>query len=274
MTAAPDRAERLDVALVSRGLARSRAQAQEWISAGQVRIGDRTAHKASERVSDGQELVVDSDDGGWVGRAAHKLVGALEAFVPVAAAVPGARCVDVGASTGGFTQVLLRQGAGSVVALDVGHGQLVPQIADDPRVEEVSGTNVRDVSAASLGGAADVVVSDLSFISLTLVMAQLADLTAPTGHLVVLVKPQFEVGRQALGKGGVVRSGRLRADAVRDVVDAARSHDLAPHGLAPSPLVGGTGNQEYLLWLRHTTAGMMAPMDLETVLDRITGEAR
>ncbi|WP_269431146.1 TlyA family RNA methyltransferase [Luteipulveratus halotolerans] len=204
-----------------------------------------------------------------MGRAAYKLLGALETFAGLAEAIPGARCIDVGASTGGFTQVLLSRDASTVLALDVGHDQLVDEIAHDPRVTDLPGTNVRDIDVDALGGPADVVVADLSFISLPLVIARLADLTSTDGHLMVLVKPQFEVGRDALARTGVVQSAQLRARSVSGVVDAARRQGLVPHGLAPSPVAGGTGNREYLLWLRHSTAGMMAAMDLNAALEQI-----
>lgn len=266
VTAAPVRA---DVALVSRGLARSRAQARELIQAQAVTLDGGVLRKASEKVSADQELTVEVAPDPWVGRAAYKLLGAFEAFAGLAQAVDGARCIDVGASTGGFTQVLLSRGAATVLALDVGHDQLVDELSQDPRVTDLPGTNVRDVDVAGLGGPADVVVADLSFISLPLVMARLAHMTVVDGHLMVLVKPQFEVGRNALARTGVVQSPQLRARSVSGAVDSARQHGLVPHGLAQSPVAGGTGNVEYLLWLRHETTGMMTAMDLNAALEQI-----
>ena len=154
----------------------------------------------------------------------------------------------MGASTGGFTQVLLEQGARSVLALDVGRGQLSPVIQDDPRVDERSGVNVRDVSAAELGGPFDLLVADLSFISLTIVLPALAALVHPGGDLVLLVKPQFEVGRDRLGSDGVVRSEQQRREAVEAVRSAARRDRLTVRRVVPSALSGASGNVEYFLW--------------------------
>ncbi|AKU18916.1 hypothetical protein VV02_13780 [Luteipulveratus mongoliensis] len=263
---------RVDVALVNRGLVRSRAQAREQIDAGNVTIDGDIVRKPSVRVSAEQVIAVTGERDPWVGRAAYKLLAALEAFGPRGLDVAGARCVDVGASTGGFTQVLLHCGAAHVVALDVGRDQLAREIASDPRVQEISGTSVRGVTSAQVAPG-DVVVADLSFISLSLVMADIAALTRPSGHVVVLVKPQFEVGREALARDGVVRSGELRARAVEGVLTAARTSDLSPHGLLVSPVVGGTGNQEYLLWLRFGEAGMMTAMDLTQQLAQISGRS-
>ena len=170
---------------------------------------------------------------------------------PAVSAVRGRRCLDVGASTGGFTQVLLAAGAASVVALDVGHGQLAPAVAQDPRVEERSGTNVRDVTSADFGGGFELVVADLSFISLTLVLPVLAELLLPGGDLVGLVKPQFEVGRERLGKTGVVRSEEQRQQAVESAREAATRSGLTVQAVVPSRTVGVSGNLEYFLWARR-----------------------
>lgn len=242
---------RIDVYLVSSGLARSRGQARELIDAGRVTLDGRGVARASERVAPGSMVQAQSDR--WVGRAAHKLLAALERF-EVAEAVAGKRCLDLGASTGGFTQVLLEHGAAHVVALDVGHGQLAPLVAGDPRVEERSGLNVRDVGSGDLGEPFDIVVADLSFISLRLVLPVIAEQLAPGGDAFVLVKPQFEVGRDRLGRGGVVRSEQERRRAVREVLLAAADDGLVPVRLAKSPLPGGGGNVEYLVWLRHAAA--------------------
>ncbi|BDZ58327.1 hypothetical protein GCM10025872_19840 [Barrientosiimonas endolithica] len=168
--------------------------------------------------------------------------------------------------------MLLERGARQVTALDVGHGQLVTQLQEDPRVVERSGTNVREVGADDLGGPFDLVVSDLSFISLRLVLDRLAALATPGGDVVVLVKPQFEVGREVLGRTGVVRSARQRAEVTEAVVDEAARHGLRAHGLVDSPVTGGTGNREYLLWLAARTEGMMSAMDLRAAFDRIAAE--
>lgn len=245
---------RLDVTLVRRGLARSRAQAQALIASGGVMVDGTIATKPSTRVVGSHQVAVAIPEP-WVGRAAYKLLGALDVFQGQGLAIAGRRCLDVGASTGGFTQVLLHHGAREVVALDVGHGQLAAQVAEDPRVLERSGTTVRGLTATEIGGAVEVLVADLSFISLTLVMSEFAGLLLPGGYAVVLVKPQFEVGRERLGHGGVVRSTHERERAVGAVVESARTHGLHVRGLEPSPIDGGTGNREYLLWLANGPQG-------------------
>lgn len=240
---------RADTELVRRGLARSRGHARELIDAGLVRVGDVRVSKASHAVEDDALLEVGQGGPAWVSRAAGKLVGAFAAFGPAGLSARGRRCLDVGASTGGFTQVLLHEGATQVVALDVGHGQLVPEVAADPRVVERSGTTVRGLRPDAIGGPVDLLVADLSFISLTLVLETFAGLLAPDGDAVVLVKPQFEVGRQRLGKNGIVRSAGDRAWAVTEVVRAAAAVGLTTLDVAASPVRGGTGNAEFLLWL-------------------------
>lgn len=249
---------RLDAELVRRGLARSRGQARELVDAGRVSVAGREVRKAAHPVAQQDSVQVAGEIDPWVSRAAHKLLGALEAFPEVE--VRGRRCIDVGASTGGFTQVLLQRGAASVCALDVGHGQLDPSLAGDPRVDERSGTSVRDVGPQDVGGPFALLVTDLSFISLTLVAERLAALVQPGGDIVALVKPQFEVGRTRLGKGGVVRDAGHRRDAVVAVLESLSAAGLAPRGLAPSPLRGTDGNDEYLLWcVRSSTAPSLAP---------------
>ena len=240
-----------------RGLARSRGDARDLIAAGLVRVDGTTARKPAQPVGSDAGLTVDATARRWVGRGAVKLLAALEAWQDEGLRVAGRRCVDVGASTGGFTEVLLEHGAREVVAIDVGHGQLVPELAADPRVVDRSGTTVRGLTAEDLGGAADLVVADLSFISLTLVLGDLARLRGDDGDLVVLVKPQFEIGRGRLSASGVVTDPEDRADAVTRVLDAATAAGLHPHGLLPSPVRGSTGNAEYLLWARSEPSDTM-----------------
>lgn len=239
--------------LVRRGLARSRGHARDLIAAGQVRADGIPATKASAPVTPGTVLQLADETPSWVGRGAGKLLAALEQFGAAGLRVAGRRCLDVGAGTGGFTQALLHHGAAHVVALDVGHGQLAAALRADPRVTERSGTNIRNIGAdpaavTALGGPFDLVVADLSFISLRLVVGTLAGLTDPDGDLVLLVKPQFEVGRARLGKGGLVRSDPLRLQAVRGVVAAADAVGLGLADFMPSPVPGTTGNREYLGW--------------------------
>lgn len=264
--------QRLDLELVRRGLARSRGQARELIHAGAVLLDGRPTRKPAAAVGQDQQLGLCEPVDPWVSRAAYKLVSALDTFGPRGLRVEGRRCIDVGASTGGFTQVLLSRGAAGVVALDVGRDQLAPPVAHDPRVVELSGVNVRDVAPADVGGVADLVVADLSFISLGLVLAVLASLTASDGDLVVLVKPQFEVGRSRLGKGGVVRSATDRAQAVVDVVEAARRAGLQPLGIGPSPIRGTAGNAEYLLWLTPRDGGGLDAVEVKTLAARLSTE--
>lgn len=232
-------------------------------------MGGEPARKAAQPVAPDTDLAVTVATR-WVGRAAHKLLAALDTWADHGLTVAGRRCVDVGASTGGFTQVLLARGAQHVVAVDVGHGQLVAELASDPRVEDRSGTTVRGLRPDDVGGAADLVVADLSFISLALVLTDLAGLLTPRGDLVVLVKPQFEVGRARLGGSGVVTDAADRAAAVLRVVDAARAAGLHPRGLRASPVSGGTGNAEYLLWARRDPSGTMSDDEVRDTVRAMT----
>ena len=257
---------RLDVELVTRGLARSRAQARELITAGVVLVDGRPAVKPALPVDDSTALELTRDPDRWVGRAALKLLHALDVW-PIT--VAGRRCLDVGASTGGFTQVLLERGAAHVTALDVGHGQLVAPIATDPRVRDLPGTNIRDVDAQALGGRFDVVVSDLSFISLTIALPAMRPLVTDEGDLVVLVKPQFEVGRERLGRRGIVTSRREHRRVLRDVAQVAIDEHLHLHGAAASPITGGDGNREFLLWLAPRPVPDAAPTWVDDMLEAI-----
>jgi len=239
---------RLDAELVRRGLARSREHARALVDAGQVRVGGIVATKPATGVDATASVVVTADEEtDYVSRGAQKLTGALDALN--GPAVAGRRCLDAGASTGGFTDVLLRRGAREVVAVDVGYGQLAWRLRIDSRVTVHERTNVRTLTPDSVGGLVDVVVADLSFISLTLVLPALAACTANDGDLLLMVKPQFEVGREAVGRGGVVREPELREHAVVSVANAASALGLATHGVTASPLPGPAGNVEYFLWL-------------------------
>lgn len=239
---------RLDQELVVRGLARSRTEAAKLIEAGRVLVDGQEVSKASRKVSDTAAVALTEIEGEqYVSRAGHKLAGALDVFTTISP--EGLRCLDAGASTGGFTDVLLRRGAGHVVAADVGHGQLVDEIRFDPRVSVHEGLNVRYLTPEDIGGDVDLVVADLSFISLRLVLEALAGVTRPGGSLVLMVKPQFEVGREHLNRTGVVTSPQLRRGAVESVVAKAAEAGLALRGLARSPLAGQDGNLEFFLWL-------------------------
>lgn len=263
---------RLDRLLVDAGLARSRGQAQDLVRSGKVSVAGKTVDKPSHPVPQGADVTVDQPEHDWVGRGAEKLRHALAEWADGGLTVEGRRCLDVGASTGGFTQVLLRAGAAHVTALDVGHGQLAAELAADERVADRPGTNIRAVGADDLGPAFDLVVADLSFISLTHVLAPVAALLAPHGDLVVLVKPQFEVGRERLGKGGLVRRAEDRAGALRQVVLAAQQAGLGVRALTRSAVTGTHGNLEYLLWLSAAGPGMMSTPEVTLRIDQLTGE--
>lgn len=243
---------RADVALAARGLARSRTEGAALIRAGQVLLDGRPVRRPSDRVAADATLRLRDPGPRYVSRAAHKLVSALEAFPDVG--VAGRRALDAGASTGGFTQVLLERGAERVAAVDVGHDQLAPTVRADPRVLVREGLNVRDLTAEDIDGPVDLVVSDLSFISLRLVLAPLAGVCRPGAELLLMVKPQFEVGRRALPRSGVVTDPDARRDAVVGVAAAALGAGLAPRGLARSGLAGQDGNAEFFLRLRRPDA--------------------
>lgn len=257
-----------------RGLARSRGEARELIDSGLVTVDGHPARKPSAPTEESTAVEVSGDRPRWVGRAAHKLEHAFATWGDRGLTARERHCLDVGASTGGFTQVLLARGATDVVALDVGHDQLVREIRDDPRVTERSGTSIRDVSADDLGGLFDLVVGDLSFISLTLVLGPIAALARPGADVVLLVKPQFEVGRGRLSKNGIVTDPRHRRQALTDVIEAARRTGLGVHGLDRSPISGGEGNTEYLLWARSGVSGTMDPDELTAAVRTLSKEGR
>jgi 23S rRNA (cytidine1920-2'-O)/16S rRNA (cytidine1409-2'-O)-methyltransferase len=247
---------RLDAELVRRGLARSREQAAELIAARRVTVGGAVATKPATGVTTDVALVVADDPSrpDYVSRGGHKLAGALAAFEPAGLVVAGRRCLDAGASTGGFTDVLLRAGAASVVAVDVGYGQLAWPLRNDDRVKVHDRTNVRDLTPELVGGRVDLVVGDLSFISLRLVLDALVGVTEENGDLVLMVKPQFEVGKDRVGRGGVVREPELRVEAVREVAELAVGRGWGACAVTTSPLPGPSGNVEYFLWLRRGPA--------------------
>ena len=242
---------RLDAELVRRGLARSREQAAGLITAGRVAVGGQLAAKPATQVGQDAAITIgDAGNGpGYASRGGRKLEGALAAFADLA--VAGRRCLDAGASTGGFTDVLLRAGATHVVAVDVGYGQLAWPLRSDPRVTALDRVNVRRLSPELVAPAPGLVTADLSFISLTLALPALAACAALDADFVVLVKPQFEVGKGNVGAGGVVRDPARRAAAVASVAAAALRLGLGVRGMVASPLPGPSGNVEYFLWLRR-----------------------
>jgi 23S rRNA (cytidine1920-2'-O)/16S rRNA (cytidine1409-2'-O)-methyltransferase len=254
------RRARLDAELVRRGLAKSRGHAAELIAAGRVTLRGTVASKPATAVDTDAPVVVlaADDDPGYASRGGHKLVGALAEFGPAGLTVTGRRCLDAGASTGGFTDVLLREGAAQVVAADVGTGLLDWRLRTDERVVVRDRTNVRHLTPEDIGGVADVIVADLSFISLGLVLPALVSCLAADGDLVPMVKPQFEVGKRRVGAGGVVRDPLVRADAVVGVIGSAAEVGLCARGVVASPLPGPSGNVEFFVWFRR---GPAAPAD-------------
>ena len=240
---------RLDAELVRRELARSREQAADLIESRSVLVNGIPATKPATQVDAETSIVLAGKRDDFVSRGGHKLAGALEAFSDVV--VEGKVCLDAGASTGGFTDVLLRQGAKKVIAVDVGYGQLAWELRQDERVVILDRTNIRHLTGDMVGEEIDLVVADLSFISLSLVLPALAAVSKPNADFVLMVKPQFEVGREKLGAGGVVRDPELRKAAVLDVAESAYDVGLGTMGIAASPLPGPAGNVEYFLWLRR-----------------------
>jgi 23S rRNA (cytidine1920-2'-O)/16S rRNA (cytidine1409-2'-O)-methyltransferase len=266
------RLRRLDAELVRRGLARSRQHAAELLQGGRVSVSGRLAAKAATQVDPAAPITVAQNAAGpgYASRGGHKLAGALDHFAqpqpgPAGSAltVEGRQALDAGASTGGFTDVLLRRGAAAVAAVDVGYGQLAWPLRQDPRVHVLDRQNVRELTADLLPFRPELVVADLSFISLRLVLPALTGCAVPEADLVLMVKPQFEVGRERLGSGGVVRDPVLRAEAVRAVAGAAWALGYGVHGVVASPLPGPSGNVEYFLWLGRGAA----PLDT-VALDR------
>lgn len=243
-------AQRADALLVSRGLAPSRTAAQRMIEAGRVSWSGGVIAKPSQELPPNAELKVAEDETDrYVSRGGLKLAGAL---AHAKLDVHGRLCLDVGQSTGGFTDCLLQAGAARVVGLDVGHDQLAPKLRADPRVECSEGINARALTPAMVGDRRfDLIVADLSFISLTLVLPQLPALLAPGGHMLLLVKPQFEVGPEHVGKGGIVRDAGLYAGVEARLRQAAVAAQLRVIDWFASPITGGDGNREFFIWTQH-----------------------
>lgn len=243
----PPQRRRLDAELVRRKIARSREQAVEMIKAGRVTVGGFPARKPATVVEPEVSIrVEESEEDKWASRGAHKLLGALEAF---AVSLEGKKVLDAGASTGGFTDVCLQHGAREVLSVDVGYGQLLWRLQNDERVTVMDRTNIRHLTPEMCNGLCDAMVGDLSFISLKLVLPAIAECMAEGAFLLPMVKPQFEVGKERLGHGGVVKSPELRKEVTRDVADFAQTLGLSVRGVAASPLPGPSGNVEYFLWL-------------------------
>jgi 23S rRNA (cytidine1920-2'-O)/16S rRNA (cytidine1409-2'-O)-methyltransferase len=261
---------RLDAELVRRHLASSREQAQEAIAHGRVTVSGVVATKAATQVEDSAAIEVHTgDEPTYVSRGAHKLVGALDAF---GFDVRGRLALDAGASTGGFTQVLVERGATQVIAVDVGYGQLAWPVRSQDSVLVMERTNVRHLTPLDLPFAPDLIVADLSFISLTVVLPALVGVAASGADLVVMVKPQFEVGKDKVGHG-VVTDPNLRMQAVRAVADAALGLGLAVRGVAASPLPGPKGNVEYFLWMTKSSSDAGETTGDDGVMDGAGGSA-
>lgn len=250
--------------MVRRGLARSRESAVELIESGLVLVKGLPATKAATQVDAETSITVKNSGEEYVSRGGHKLAGALDAFSQIT--VEDKVALDAGASTGGFTDVLLRRGAKKVIAVDVGYGQLAWSLQSDPRVEIHDRTNVRNLSRQLIVDEPMLIVADLSFISLNLVLPALMEVAHPEADFLIMVKPQFEVGREKLGAGGVVREPELRAEAVKNVAESARSVGLGTLGVVASPLPGPSGNVEYFLWMRQ--GNEMIP--LERILEAVS----
>jgi 23S rRNA (cytidine1920-2'-O)/16S rRNA (cytidine1409-2'-O)-methyltransferase len=239
--------QRLDAEMARRGLAQSRESAQRLIMAGRVRVNSRPAAKADLKVDADADIAVIGGEREYASRGAYKLIAALDYFhIDVA----GRDALDVGASNGGFTDVLIRRGVSRVIALDVGYGQLAEYLRVDPRVIVMDRTNIRHARAEDLPYRPDLIVIDTSFISLKLVLPAVIGLSAPTAEIVALVKPQFEAGKGKVGKGGVVRDDELRARTLAEVIAFAIALGLEGEGAIESPIAGAAGNREYLAMFR------------------------
>ncbi len=239
---------RLDAEMVARGIARSRQRAKEMVEAGNVEVNSVRAKKASQEVSP-EDVIVSHEEEKYVGRGALKLERAVEEF---ALDLAGKVCIDIGASTGGFTELMLMKGAAKVYAVDVGTGQLAQSLRDDSRVVNMEGTDIRGVSPDTIGGRADIVTADVSFISLTLILPKIYELLDESGTAAVLIKPQFEAGRSGIGKNGIVRDRKVHIRVLSDIDSFARSLGFVCEKYVPSPVKGGSGNIEYLVKLRKT----------------------
>ncbi len=244
--------------MARRGLAESRESAQRLIMAGRVRVNSRPAAKPDLRVEAATEITLTGGPREYASRGAYKLIAALDHFGVDAT---GRHALDIGASTGGFTDVLLRRGAAQVVALDVGYGQLAMRLRDDPRVVVLDRSNIRFVKPGDLPFHPDLVVIDTSFISLRLVLPSVLRLVAPRADIIALVKPQFEVGKGKVGKGGVVRDDKMRAQAVDEVMAFAVGLGCEVVGAIESPIKGASGNREFLVLMRHGDAQSRAKSD-------------
>ena len=256
--------ERLDVAVVARGITESRSKAQSLIRAGSIAVNKTVQTKAGFPVRPEDEVCLIGEKMPYVSRGGLKLEAALRAFSPD---VNGKCCLDIGASTGGFTDCLLQNGAKCVCAMDVGHGQLHRMLWDDPRVQSLEGKNIRDFTPEEIGYLPDFVCCDVSFISLTAVLPAVSRCMPQGGECVLLIKPQFEAGKKNVGKNGIVRDRKVHTETVLRVLEACRSVGIAPLGLCRSPITGGDGNTEYLLYGKKQETPSPV-IDVKTIVER------
>ena len=256
---------RLDAELVRRGIANGRDEAKRLIGDGLVAVDGSTLVKSSTLVAESAAIALTTDKPQWASRGALKLAHALTAFDLDPA---GMRALDVGASTGGFTDVLLARGATTVSAVDVGYGQMIWRLSQDPRVTVIDRTNFRTIDPGSLGDPFDIIVVDVSFISVRLLTSQLAAVGGDAADYVVLVKPQFEVGKDKVGRGGIVVDPASHADAIRSVAAALNQHGLGTVGLATSPVTGAKGNREFLIHARRGSASALDDAAIEREVAR------
>lgn len=260
---------RIDSELVRRKLAPSRSAAARMIEDGRVKLDGQTVLKPARQMDPAQAIVIaESNEPEYVSRGAYKLAGALDALGERAPLIEGRRALDAGASTGGFTDVLLRRGAARVVAVDVGYGQLAWTLQNDPRVEVHDRTNVRTLDPATVAPPPEIVVGDMSFISLTLVLPALVGAAAPNADFLLMVKPQFEIGKERLGHGGVVRNPEHHVETVEKVARRAMELGLDIAAVQASPLPGPAGNVEYFVYMRRGYPDPIAPSELTTHIRR------
>ena len=248
--------QRADIACVEAGLAQSREKAQAMIMAGQIYIGEKKIEKSSEPVDDIGQLHIHGQTDAFASRGGHKLEKAITTF---RADVNGCVCMDIGAATGGFTDVLLRHGAQHVYSIDVGYGQLDWKLRNDSRVVNLERTNLRYVTEEQIPEKLDIAVCDVSFISLKLVMPAVAPLLKPDAEIMCLIKPQFEAGRELVGKKGVVRDKKVHEAVIRDILSFMPTIGFSVTGIDYSPITGPEGNIEFLLYMHNSSAPSLEP---------------
>lgn len=263
---------RIDSELVRRGLARSRTHAQELITEGRVLLDGAECLKPARQVDPAQAIVIrEREEVDYVSRGAHKLAGALDALGEDGPEVAGRICMDAGASTGGFTDVLLRRGAELVHSVDVGYGQLAWRLQSDARVQVHDRTNIRHMKAGDLAPVPQLIVGDLSFISLTLIIPALIEVSAPDAEMLLMVKPQFEIGKDRLGSGGVVRNPEHHVETVETVARCAMDLGMGINAIEASPLPGPSGNVEYFIYMLKSSDRRILSEDLnEHIRDAVT----